>query len=162
MFSFSFLLAIIVASTKAMDAPAPVADTSSLGVNKTVLLQLVNAARKKGCQCGDTYYPSAPPVKWNDKLQLAAQNHSKDMEQNRYFSHTNKKGQSAGKRINEAGYKFWGYGENIAQGYGSEASVIQGWLKSPGHCSNIMTKAYSEMGVGRSGSYWTQVMATGK
>jgi uncharacterized protein YkwD len=34
--------------------------------------------------------------------------------------------------------------------------VVDNWLKSPGHCKNIMNKAFKEVGVGRVGDYWTQ------
>jgi uncharacterized protein YkwD len=38
--------------------------------------------------------------------------------------------------------------------------VIDGWLKSPGHCKNLMDKSYKEMGVAKVGTYWTQEFAT--
>lgn len=161
MVSFSFLFSVLLAfsgqtGTNAYSA-GPV-NTSA--VNKSVLLQLVNNARKKGCNCGDTYYPSAPAITWNEQLEKAAADHSKDMEKNNYFSHYDKKGHSAAMRINRAGYRWAGYAENIALGYASEKEVVEGWLKSPGHCSNIMSRSYKEMGVARSGGYWTQVLAT--
>src|SRR6476620_44791 len=80
------------------------ATSGSSTVNKTVLLQLVNDARKKGCNCGDTYYAPAPAVTWNDLLEKAAYNHSSDMFQNKYFSHTGSDGSGSGERINQAGY----------------------------------------------------------
>ena len=52
------------------------------------------------------------------------------------------------------------YGENIANGYTAERSVVDGWIKSPGHCKNLMNKAYKEMGVAKIGTYWTQEFAT--
>jgi len=48
------------------------------------------------------------------------------------------------------------YGENIGMGYKNEKEMVEGWLKSPGHCKNIMNKGYKEMGVAKVGSYWTQ------
>ena len=48
------------------------------------------------------------------------------------------------------------YGENIATGYRTEKEVVKGWIASPGHCKNIMSKLYKEMGVARYGNYWTQ------
>ena len=54
-------------------------------------------------------------------------------------------------------------GENIAAGYPDEGSVMTAWLDSPGHCSNIMDSAFTEMGAGFGenpgstfGIYWTQ------
>ncbi|MDQ3277043.1 MAG: CAP domain-containing protein, partial [Bacteroidota bacterium] len=48
-------------------------------VNKQLLLQMVNDVRKKGCKCGDTYYPAAPILAWNSQLEKAALVHSNDM-----------------------------------------------------------------------------------
>jgi uncharacterized protein YkwD len=116
----------------------------------------VNEVRQRGCQCGDTYYYPTTPVQWNSKLELAAYNHSRDMYQNNYFSHTGLDGSNPGARIDRAGYHWMAYGENIATGYTTEHQVVDAWIKSPGHCQNIMNKAYTEMGVARVGNYWTQ------
>jgi len=78
------------------------------------------------------------------------------MFQNKYFSHTSQDGANGGSRIVAAGYKWTHYGENIAFGYGSEQSVVAGWISSLGHCTNIMNKSFKEMGVARAGDYWTQ------
>ena len=129
-------------------------------INKTLLLKLVNDVRKKGCQCGGTYYSPAPAISWNNQLEQAALVHSNDMYANNYFSHIEKDGSKAAERIDDAGYRWRTYGENIAFGYRNEREVMEGWIKSPGHCKNIMNKAYKEMGVSRAGDYWTQVFAT--
>lgn len=129
-------------------------------VNKTLLTLLVNDVRSKGCQCGDTRYPPAPPVVWNDLLEKAALNHTLDMQRNNYFSHTSPNGAKASDRIAAAGYAWRTYGENIAQGFANEKEVIKGWLQSPGHCKNIMDKNAREMGVARAGTYWTQVFGS--
>lgn len=155
MFFLPLIFALITSCTKdstpvATDAPVPST------VNKTVLLQLVNDARKKGCNCGGSYYAPASALTWNNQLEKAAYNHSNDMFRNKYFSHTGSDGSGSGERINEAGYSWRYYGENIAQGYPTEQAVVNGWLSSPGHCSNIMNKNYKEMGVAKVGDYWTQ------
>lgn len=129
-------------------------------VNRGQLLQLVNEVRQKGCQCGDTYYYPTTKVSWNSQLELAAYSHSSDMYQNQYFSHTGLDGSNAGVRIDRTGYNWMAYGENIATGYSTEQQVVDAWIKSPGHCKNIMNKAYKEMGVARVGNYWTQEFAT--
>lgn len=129
-------------------------------VNRSLMLQLVNEVRQRGCQCGDTYYYPVPAVTWNQQLELAAYNHSSDMYKNNYFSHISPAGLNGGVRIEQAGYNWMAYGENIATGYTTEKTVVEGWIKSPGHCQNIMNKTYREMGVARVGSYWTQAFAT--
>ena len=133
---------------------------SGTTVNKTLMVQLVNEVRKKGCDCGDTYYPAVPAITWNETLEKAAASHSKDMFQKKYFSHTSPNGTKAGARIEAAGYRWKTYGENIAMGYSDERAVVEGWLSSPGHCKNIMNAYYKEMGVANINGYWTQVFAT--
>lgn len=129
-------------------------------VNKTLLLQLVNSVRKQGCRCGNTYYAPAAAVIWNSQLEQAALAHSNDMYANRYFSHAAQDGSKAADRLDDAGYRWRTYGENIAFGYRSEKEVVDGWIKSPGHCKNIMNGAFKEMAVSRIGDYWTQVFGT--
>ena len=51
------------------------------------------------------------------------------------------------------------WGENIAAGYPSPASVVNGWLNSPGHRANIENPNYVSMGAGAASSasgqlYW--------
>jgi uncharacterized protein YkwD len=73
-----------------------------------------------------------------------------------YFSHTAKDGSDPGTRITKAGYTWRAYGENIAFGYPDEQAVMDGWIHSEGHCKNIMSPNFKEMGAGRAGDYWTQ------
>ena len=154
--SLAFVALAFAASSQVVPARSAHTAGAGVAVNKAVLLQLVNTIRKKGCQCGNAWYAPAPPLAWNDQLEKAAAEHSLDMLQNNYFSHTGPNGAGAGVRIQEAGYRWRDYGENIAAGYQTEQEVIAGWLKSPGHCKNIMNRNYQEMGVGRAGNYWTQ------
>lgn len=135
--------------------PVPATDPKNLA-NKAKILELVNAARKKGCKCGDTYYPPAPAVTWNDRLEAAALVHAADMSSKKFFSHTASDGSRAGERISRAGYRWMTYGENIGMGFLTETEMVSGWLKSPSHCRNIMNRQYREMGVARVGKYWTQ------
>lgn len=156
------LLLTLLAVALTINTPAggdPIPKNVPISLNKSIMLQLVNAARKKGCQCGDTFYYPAPPVKWNTQLEAAAYSHSADMYQKSYFSHTGADGSRAGQRIEREGYAWKAYGENIGTGFKTEAAVVEGWLKSPLHCKNIMNKGYTEMGVGRVGTLWTQAFA---
>ncbi len=127
-------------------------------------LAAVNQARSVSQMCGSTLYNSAPPVSWSDNLAMAAYLHSEDMVLNDFFSHTGSDGSSAGQRITRQGYPWRTYGENIAVGYPTVSSVIQGWLGSEGHCRNLMNPAFTEIGAGYaigsfggnpSARYWT-------
>lgn len=134
-------------------------ETAKGGTSQQKLLALVNNARAKGCRCGGKYYRPAKPVVWNNQLEKAAKSHSNFMKKRNVLSHGGRGGSDAGRRITAAGYNWSTYGENIAEGYPDENSVMKGWLKSKGHCKNIMNPQFKEMGVARSGSFWTQVFA---
>jgi uncharacterized protein YkwD len=128
---------------------------------KKEFLDRINSVRIKGCNCGTTYMPPAPPLVWNDLLQRAAEGHAWDMSNNKYFSHTSKDGRTMEDRIVFAGYSIKGYksfmiGENIAAGQESIEEVMDGWFKSEGHCKNLMNPAFKEVGVAENHHYWVQ------
>ncbi len=142
---------------------APLGDTASFPapnpntiLNKTKLLRLVNNLRAEGCKCGDTWYKPAAPLQWNDQLEAAAQAHSNDMETRKYFAHRSPEGNNAGLRLDKAGYKWKAFGENIGMGFRNEDEVVAAWKESPSHCKNMLSANFTEMGVARSGVYWTQ------
>ncbi|MCB0910647.1 MAG: IPT/TIG domain-containing protein [Propionibacteriaceae bacterium] len=162
----------ITATTPALPAGAyPVAVTTAAGTStgatltvRTVedeVLRLVNNARSHKRKCGAKTYRRAKPLHVDASLAAAAAAHSADMARNDYFSHYSLNGDSPFDRILAAGYSYSYAGENIAAGYRTPASVVKAWLKSPGHCRNIMKRKYTELGVGYAtggsyGTYWTQ------
>ena len=57
-------------------------------------------------------------------------------------------------------------GENIAAGYGNSSAVMNGWMNSPGHRSNILNAGFKRLGVGyvyipnsEYGYYWVQIFS---
>ncbi|WNO70704.1 sigma-70 family RNA polymerase sigma factor [Streptomyces sp. AM8-1-1] len=136
-------------------APKPETETetqqSRSGPTGTVL-SLVNKERA-AAGCG--------PLSGNGRLDTAARRHSEDMAAKNYFSHTSQDGRSPGDRITAAGYQWRTYGENIARGQQSAASVMESWMNSPGHRANILNCAFTNMGLGLhegpGGPWWTQV-----
>ncbi len=156
--------------------PAPSTPPGSQGTGipgidgiRQEFLDAVNAARSVDRICGTDLHNAAPPVGWDDRLAMAAYLHSFDMATNDFFAHTGSDGGSVGDRIAREGYAWSTYGENIAVGYPSVPSVMQGWLDSPGHCRNIMNPGFREIGAGLAeglylGSprapYWTFDLAT--
>ncbi|MFI1159142.1 CAP domain-containing protein [Streptomyces sioyaensis] len=132
-------------------APSPSASKSSAPASGATaqVVKLVNAERSKaGCS----------PLTVNAKLTKAAQDHSQDMADHKNMSHTGSDGSDPGDRITKAGYNWSAYGENVAYGYSSPESVMQGWMTSPGHKRNILDCSFKEIGVGHAqpGDYWTQ------
>lgn len=130
------------------------------------LMQQINTARATARSCGSTAMPAVGPLTWNDRLFSAAARHSRDMATNNYFSHTGLNGSTPAQRIASEGYAWSWAGENIAAGQQTATAVMNGWLASPGHCSNIMRAEYRDVGVScvqQSGStygkYWTMALA---
>ncbi|WP_374568400.1 CAP domain-containing protein [Ideonella sp.] len=129
-------------------------------------VKLTNSYRATGRYCGSTWYAATKPVAWDKALKRAATGHSRDMATHDFFSHTGSDGSSMGDRITDAGYRWSAAGENIAAGYNDAASVMKGWIESPGHCANIMNPRYVDLGVACAESassqyrtYWTMDLA---
>lgn len=130
-------------------------------------LALVNEARAEPRNCGDKPFGAARSLRWNAALERAAAGHAADMAAKSYFSHTGLDGSTSVQRVTRAGYRYRMTGENIAAGQLSPEAAIAGWIKSPGHCANLMNGAYTEMGVAlsvsaksRMGVYWVQLFGT--
>lgn len=135
------------------------------------LLALVNQARAAGATCGSQgHFAPAAALGWNDSAAQAALRHSDDLQSHNLFSHTGSDGSSAGDRLTAAGYPWRTWGENIAAGQADVASVMAGWMASPGHCANLMNPQFRDIGVacvkGGAGNtystYWTMDLAAGR
>lgn len=78
-------------------------------------------------------------------------------ETNVYFSHTRPDGSDCFEIFPQG---LWAYGENIAAGQPSPESVMDSWMNSPGHRSNILGSNFNVIGVGcyQAGDvlYWVQ------
>lgn len=132
------------------------------------VLELVNQARARPRNCGNQAFAAAPPVRWNDTLAEASRRHAADMAQHNYFSHSGRDRSTPAQRVARAGYKYRATGENIAGGAKMTPDIaVAGWIKSPGHCANLMNPAFTEMGAAYAtsadsdmGVYWAQAFGT--
>ncbi|MFE9463044.1 sigma-70 family RNA polymerase sigma factor [Streptomyces virginiae] len=115
------------------------------------VVALVNTERAAG-GCG--------PLREDPQLRAAAQEHSEDMAARNFFDHTNPDGEDPGQRTTASGYRWSTYGENIARGQQTAQSVMDSWMKSPGHRANILNCSFKDIGVGihrgAGGPWWTQ------
>ncbi|MFO0822433.1 MAG: CAP domain-containing protein [Gemmataceae bacterium] len=115
------------------------------------IIQLVNIERGK---------VGLPPLAFNNALSYAADLHSQDMAAlstvlgaNQAMQHTlyGTARPEIPNRLDLAGYDTWtnsfAYGENIAYGYASAASVMNAWMNSAGHRANILSANFAEIGV---------------
>lgn len=144
----------------------PVACSATQDAIMQRALQLINDGRSLARSCGTTSFAAADPLTQDSQLITAARDHSQDMAQHNFFSHTGSDGSSIGQRVTATGYGWRTVGENIAAGQTSVQQAIDGWFASPGHCSNLMNPAFTEVAVScveDSGAdytfYWTNVLA---
>ena len=146
---------------------APAVALSAQAAGQRVL-DLVNQARATPRSCGNRAFKAAAPVRWNDTLAGASRLHAEDMARHNYFSHGGRDGSNPAQRVERAGYRYRATGENIAAGTQMQADeAVAGWIKSPGHCANLMNPAFTEMGVAfavnaasEMGVYWAQAFGT--
>lgn len=130
------------------------------------MLAAVNAARAQARDCGGQMMPAVPALTWDYSLEQAAFVHSSNMANYNFFSHTGLNDDQPSDRVSDQGYSWSSVGENIAAGQQTLDSVMTSWLNSPGHCVNIMSANYTQMGASsvtnssaQYGIYWTQVFA---
>lgn len=117
------------------------------------VVRLVNIEREKA---------GLQPFTISNELSNVARVKSKDMANNRYFSHTSPTYGSPFEMMKSFGIKYNTAGENIAKGYLSAQSVVNGWMNSSGHRANILNGSFNKIGVGAyttsdNTTYWTQM-----
>ncbi|KAJ0405817.1 hypothetical protein ATCC90586_008471 [Pythium insidiosum] len=106
-----------------------------------------------------------PQLCYNKKLNAAAQAHSEDQARYKQMTHTGSDGSSLGQRVTAQNFVWSNVGENVAAGQRDVASVMEGWMNSPGHRANILNKEFKFFGMGYSTGgetpYWTQNFGNG-
>lgn len=117
------------------------------------VIQLTNAERTKR---------GLPPLKANWQLSRVARYKATDMRDKNYFSHTSPTYGSPFTMIKDFGLSYTAAGENIAAGQTTPKAVVTAWMNSPGHRANILSKSYTQIGVGYAqggsyGCYWSQM-----
>lgn len=145
-------------SPKPTETPAPTPSPTPQPVNPEAMAQevirLTNIERAK--------YGSAP-LQYHAKLQQAAMVRAQEIAIK--FSHDRPDGRDGFTAISEAGVGCPD-GENIARGYPSPESVVQGWMNSLGHMAAILSPTATHIGVGfyqnSYGTYfWVQDFSSG-
>lgn len=94
-------------------------------------------------------------LQWNERAASAARKYAQELVEQERFAHTGSEGSNIHDRLRAEGLFEFVANENLAQlsfnGTLSDSSkVVNGWLKSPGHRSNILDVdgLYSHAGVG--------------
>lgn len=107
-------------------------------------------------------YNGLQALKANWELCRVARYKSQDMIDKRYFSHQSPTYGSPFRMMESFGIRFSAAGENIAYGQRTPQEVMNSWMNSPGHRSNILNPTYNQIGVGVAKAangtfYWTQM-----
>jgi len=149
-------------------------------VNKA-FLNAINQIRSKPRHCGEFGLCQATvPLKWSDKLHRAASEHARDMAKHSLTHHAGsgkstdvtgtkngwvRHASKASERGKFHGYTFskaFAFAENVGAGQKNLPEVIKAWMKSPGHCKNIMNPNCSDVALAKTDNhssyyktYWT-------
>lgn len=107
---------------------------------------LVNAARTQ---------QSVPPLSEERLLRGAADIKAADMVAHGYFTHTTPGGQTFQQLLTQVGYAVPGtkfhIAESLAWGQtyrGTPLAIVTGWLNSPMHRDNILSRSFTQTGIG--------------
>ena len=122
----------------------------------TMKQQVVNLVNQERKQRGLKLYQD------NTKVAKVAQIKAEDMRDNNYFSHQSPTYGSPFEMLKQFNVKYTAAGENIAKGQRTAEEVMNSWMNSPGHRKNILSKKYTQIGIGlakndRGANYWVQM-----
>jgi uncharacterized protein YkwD len=120
-------------------APARAEDKFQLAKQEQELVDLTNKERAK---------KNLPPLKVDPALTKAARQHSANMAKQEKMEHI-LDGKRPEQRAEAAGYRLGWVGENIAAGeQWTLPGLMSDWMGSKPHRENILSKRYTEIGVG--------------
>lgn len=88
-----------------------------------------------------------PPLRLDSRLNLAAEDRMRDMEEIGYWSHDSPTGLPPFVWLRPRGYDYTFAGENLATGFETVKLLVDSWMESPGHRRNILENGFSEAGV---------------
>lgn len=128
-------------------------DISTIKSMEYQVVKLVNVQRSQN---------GLPLLTHNWQLSRVARYKSQDFIAKNYFDHTSPTYGSPFTMMQNFGLSFSAAGENIAFGQRTPEEVMNAWMNSPGHRANILSRVYSDIGVGLAKDsagrcYWTQM-----
>ena len=89
----------------------------------------------------------AQPLKWNETLAAVAREHSRNMVEERFFSHVGSDGRTYQMRIDQAGIPWLAGGENIAK-WDTVGGAEATFMGESVHRYNILSALYTDVGIG--------------
>jgi uncharacterized protein YkwD len=131
------------------------------------VLSYLNTFRAQPRFCGRQSFAAAGPLRWEARLELAAQGHAAELAQGDQLNHVAANGRSLRERLRGNAYLAYRVGENLAAGQESQEEVLQTWSSSAKHCENIMQPDFQDValvcasGPGKYGRYWVMNLGHG-
>ena len=134
---------------------APSTAPSSLGARESRVFDLVNAERS---------HQGLPALVYNPQLDRMAKIQAQNMARFQKMAHVIPESSlpTLSDRARDSGYLYARLAENVALGYPSAETVVEGWMASKGHRANILQHDVEETGIGiarspAGGIYYCQV-----
>ncbi|MBI2214895.1 MAG: hypothetical protein HYU52_14710 [Acidobacteria bacterium] len=127
MATFTFLLALAV---------APPIDAS--GITAEALVAEMNRYRSA---------EGLGPLFIDERLQAAAADRMRDMEESGEWRHEPSGGGSPFDAIRHHGFEFALAGENLATGFETVEVLVESWMLSPGHRRNVLGAEFGSVGI---------------
>jgi uncharacterized protein YkwD len=160
-FAASAVALLIAGCAIPVGAPAASASTpagasaSRYSATEGRIFDLINAQR---------LHQGLPALVYNAQLDRMAKIQAENMARFQKMAHNIPESQlpTLGDRARYAGYRYGRLAENVALGYPSAETVVQGWMNSSGHRRNILDGGVEETGIGiarssAGGLYYCQV-----
>lgn len=83
----------------------------------------------------------------SENLDRAAAAKARDMLVNDYWAHFSPQGKTPWDFITASGYRYVFAGENLARDFEDARGVVDAWMNSPSHRSNLLDRNFREIGV---------------
>jgi uncharacterized protein YkwD/uncharacterized membrane protein required for colicin V production len=131
-------LTVLPESDETIEIPYRATDLTVDFEAEEEMLRLVNAERLKA---------GAGLLELDMTIVPVSRDHSRDMWERNYFSHTNPDEESPFDRMDEGGVEYVAAGENLALAR-TVAQAHQGLMNSPGHRRNILDANFTRIGIG--------------
>jgi len=87
------------------------------------------------------------PLHGDERLELAANDRMRHMEEEAYWSHNSPEGLRPFYWLERREYPYRSAGENLAYGFETARLLVQSWMESRGHRANILSPDYEDCGI---------------
>ena len=114
------------------------ADTTSNEITTANVIALMNEYRAE---------QGLAPLAEEAHLAQAAQDRMRHMEELAYWSHNAPDGMSPFVWLAARDYNYRAAAENLASGFETARLLVESWMESPGHRSNILTPEFEHCGI---------------